>query len=162
VTAALVDGLLQVRDRLGFDCLPYQPSALEIALHCGRSVWRTDDEGRRQLARIRDTLAAPADRQAFDEAVSGLAPAGLPPRMTCTDEGQAGPFLVLDTRPLGVRTIAGAATAAAAALATTELTNCVRADGESLVPSGPVLKRLERGLRRGIRGWWQTAFRPAT
>jgi hypothetical protein len=117
VTASLIDGLLKIRDRLGGDAIPWWPTPLEIARHCAASVWRTDDEGRDQLGRIRDKLEDAGDRQAFAAAVAAAPPSGRPPRMACIDHGRAGQYLVLDTEPLGVRTIAGAATAAAAALA---------------------------------------------
>jgi hypothetical protein len=153
MAAVILDGLHKVADRLGRDRLPPLPGALQIALHCARGVWRADEVGRRQWATIRDTLAAPADRQAFDAAISQLAPAGHPRRMTCIDRGQAGPFVVLDTATLGVGTIAAAATAAAATLAMSEITGFRQ--------TRLALRGLERGIRRQVRSWWHTAVRTA-
>lgn len=154
VTAALIDGLLQIRARLGEDALPYRPSPLEIALHCAASVWRTDDEGRSQWQRCRDKLATASDRETFDAAVEAASPSGRPPRMVCIERGRNGPYLVLDTRPLGVSTIAGAATAAAAALEATWQTGIDAYAPTSPIPPPRLLKRLERRLKGTVRGWW--------
>jgi hypothetical protein len=153
IAAVLLDGLHKVADRLGPDRLPPLPTPLQVALHCGRGVWRADEAGRRQWATIRDTLTTPADREAFDAASAELTPAGRPRRMTCVDRGRAGPFIVLDTAELGVRTIAAAATAAAATLATTEVCGFRQ--------TRLAFRGLERGIRRKVRGWWQTAVRAA-
>lgn len=153
MAAVILDGLHKIADRLGPDRLPPLPTPLEVALHCGRGVWRADEAGRRQWATIRDTLAAPADREAFAAALATWIPAGHPRRMTCVDRGQAGALIVLDTTELGVRTIAAAATAAAATLATTEICGFRQ--------TRLAFRGLERGIRRKVRGWWQTAVRAA-
>lgn len=169
VTAALIDGLLQIRDRLGADAIRWQPTPLEIALHAAASVWRADAEGDAQLARVRGMLSSWRDRRAYDAAVATAPPSGRPPRMTCVDRGRNGPFLVIDTRPLGVQHVAGAATAAAAALETSVLVGLdAYAVGppppppapppETAVPRRPHLfKRLERDVRHAVRGWWRAA-----
>jgi len=161
VTAALIDGLLQVRDRLGEAAVPWRPTPLEIALHSAASVWRADDEGRAQLGRIRDMLATPADRAAFDAAVAAAPPSGRPPRMACIDRGRNGPYLVLDTRPLGVRTVAAAATAAAAALEATTLVGIDAHAVEVPLPPPRLAKRLRRRVKTTVREWWRTVTKSA-
>lgn len=153
VSAAILDGLLKVGDRLGPAALPVQPTPLDVALHCAASLWRTDDEGASQLARVRAKLAAPADLAAFDAAVVARPPSGVRPRMVCIDRGRNGPYLVSDTARLGVRTISAAATAAAAILdAARTLEIDAYCDSEPL-PQPHLFKRLRRRIRWKAKSW---------
>lgn len=162
VTAAVIlDGLLKAGDRLGPAISVPRLDPLTIARNCLAGVWRTDDVGRSQIAAIRGTLSRPEDLEAFAAAVEATKPSGRPPRMVCIDRGRRGPYLVLDTRPLGVRTIAGAATAAAAALETASLAavepHPLPPPLSTVAPPRPhLLKRLERDVRRTVRGWWRS------
>jgi hypothetical protein len=155
--AVILDGLFKVGDRLGRAALPVHPTPLDVARHCAAGIWRTDAEGDRQLARVREKLSAPADLAAFDAAVAAAPRSGQRPRMVCIDQGRLGPYLVCDTARLGVRTVHEAATAAAAILDASR-TLGLDAYADSQPPPRPHLfKRLRRRIRWKAKSWLRTA-----
>ncbi len=157
VAAAILDGLLKVGDRLGPAALPVCPTPLDIARHSAASLWRTDAEGDRQLARVRAKLTDPADLTAFDAEVVATPRSGVRPRMVCVDQGRNGPYLVSDTARLGVETVKEAATAAAAILDAAEMLDIdAYADSEPL-PRPHLFKRLRRRIRWKAKSWLRTA-----
>ena len=151
VPGIILDGLLLVRDRLGDSGIDFRPTRLEIALHCLRGVWLLDDVGQTRVARIRDTLETVADREVFDQQVDKHPRRTSPQTWFIGPPGLYGNWLVCDAKTLGVRNVAEACTAAAAASRCGKLMAAAAAEAARAAQPLPVsVVRFARKWRRTL------------